>query len=89
MKPPSASHIYSILRILDWRGHIELGDRDISWLAQELAVAFSIDSESDLCEVCETIKPIVVKTNLGRICEDCLESLGEQAEELRELWEEE
>ena len=89
MKPSTtAGAIFAILRAVDWRGHIELGDMDLWWLAQELSVALNPSRDSDLCEVCEHVRPIVVRTSIGRICEDCLESLAEEAEESRELLEE-
>ena len=84
-KPPSAPTIYAILRAIDWRGHVELGEEDLLWLSQELSVSLNPARDSDRCEICEHIRPIVVKSAIGRICEDCLESLAEEAEESREL----
>jgi len=87
-KPPSTSRIFAILRSVDWRGHIELGEGDLWWLSQELSCALNPEKDSDLCEVCEHVRPIVVRSVLGRICEDCLESMAEEAEESRQQLEE-
>jgi hypothetical protein len=87
-KTPGPDTIIRILRRLDWSGHVEIGDNDITWLANELAVALSPTGEAELCEMCDTIKPIVVKTSLGRICEDCLEDLTDEASDMREQLEE-
>ena len=84
MRETSEARLFGILRLLDWRGHCELGDQDLMWLAKELAAALSHRGDTDLCEVCERLQPIVIKTVLGRICEDCLESLYDEAAEIRE-----
>src|SRR5437867_6055072 len=83
-KPPSGEHICAIMKVLDWRGHVEISDSDMTWLANELAVALNPKKDTDMCEVCGTLQPIVVRSILGRICEDCIESLADEAEDARE-----
>lgn len=88
-KPPTADKILRILRILDWGGRVELGDRDLRWLASELSVALGPSGDADLCEICETVQPIVIRSSLGRICEACLEGMTEEAEDAREQFDSE
>lgn len=88
MKPPNARLIKRILETLNWNGHVELGNNDLDWLASELAVALNPKRDSELCEVCEEIKPIVVKTDLGRICSDCLEEFTDESDEQKAVLEE-
>ena len=78
--------IYDFLCGLDWRGHIELPDYDLWWISEQLALRLAAKSDQHLCEACQEYKEIVVALGkAGFICEECLSSGYEQAEETRSL----
>lgn len=81
-KPPSASRMLAILNSLEWSGHVELPDNDLSWLA--IQISARLDEKKDLCGSCGELKEVIVPTRLGPICEECLEEATETAEAMRE-----
>lgn len=83
MKPPTQQYLNSIMNLLDWSGHVELGDRDMLWLAGELAAKLA-PGDMAVCEVCSLMKPIVISTPLGYICEDCIDNMSDEVEDVRE-----
>lgn len=72
---------------LDWTGHCELPTSDIKWLALQLAAILS--TEGGRCEACGDMREIVVETQLGQMCEDCIKEALREAREAREGLEEE
>lgn len=82
MRTPTPKTIRYVLDTINWIGHIEISEADKDWLAAEIAAALSEDEA--LCGVCEELKPIVVQTAIGSICEDCIEEINDQAEQARE-----
>jgi hypothetical protein len=86
MKPPKPKTILTILDTINWQGHIELSELDKRWLSAEIAGALSEDSA--VCGVCVTLKPIVIQTPIGTICEDCIDDIAYDAETVREQLEE-
>lgn len=84
MKAPTDPRVIRrLLESFEWMGHVELGDNDMIWLANQLAAAFS-QGDLAVCESCGTAQPIVVRTPLGTICEDCLDMFNDQATDIRE-----
>ena len=86
MNSPKPKTILAILDAIDWAGHIEISDGDKLWLSTEIAAALSEDSV--VCGVCNKMKPIVVQTPIGTICEDCIDDVSYEAEHVREQLEE-
>lgn len=81
----SPKRLIGLMLSLDWRGHVELPDGDISWLARELAASLD-SSKKGTCEACHEERVIIVVTPLGDICEGCIEQFGRMAEgDRREL----
>ena len=81
-KPPTPSRVLAILHSLEWQGHVELSDLDLTWLATQIAA--KLDEKRGLCGSCGFLKEILVPTRLGDICEECLEEATETAEAMRE-----
>jgi len=86
-KPITQSFIFAILNIADWTGHVEIGDEDKRWLAQVLFDALYPPKDHMRCDSCNELRPIVVRTSLGNICEDCLDLFIDEADEIREALE--
>lgn len=81
----SPKRLIGLMLSLDWRGHVELPDGDISWLARSIAESLD-SSHKGTCEACHEPRVITVETPLGRICEECIEQYGRMAEgDRREL----
>ena len=78
----SPRQVRHFLDSLDWSGHFELPDLDLSWLADQISAWLS--GASHLCEACGLIRPVLVETTLGSMCEACLEEAIEEAKEIRE-----
>lgn len=87
MKAPSASALYHMILSLNWNGHMELGENDVRWLANEVH-ALLVGKKPGLCEVCSARKDIVITTALGVICEDCIDDMSDTAATIREDMEE-
>jgi len=78
--------IYDYLCALDWRGHIEVPETDLWWLSEQISIRLSAKPDQHLCESCQEYKEIVIAMGkAGFICEECLSSGAEQAEETRNL----
>lgn len=86
MRDVSVSKLVGILFALPWDGHVELPDQDIVWLAGELHKALTARKQSQ-CESCGSFAVIIVPSPLGGICEDCIENLGDAADNIREALE--
>lgn len=78
--------ITGILFALDWRGHIELPDGDICWIAGEVAHALT-GSKKGRCENCGNPSTIIIKATIGDICEECIGAIGKMADAVREEYE--
>lgn len=86
-KPITEARILAILNLIDWTGHVEVGDCDKIWLARTLYDSMFPQKDQMRCDSCEELRVIVIKTVLGNICEECLEIFSENAEDTRENWE--
>lgn len=84
MNPPSPHRLLAIINSFDWSGHIELGDNDRAWLALRIADALNPPGDRDRCESCGVLKEIVIRTRLGRVCEECLDEFSDEAATQRE-----
>lgn len=76
--------VIRILDRIDWYGHVELGENDKRWLANQISLNLSPTKGKHVCESCGTAHEIVIQTRLGRICEDCISEASETAERVRE-----
>lgn len=83
MKLPTASSLYHLLLTLNWNGHMELGENDLRWLANEIH-ALLAGHKRGTCEVCGAPKNVVITTALGLVCEDCIEEMSDAAASIRE-----
>lgn len=86
-QPVTEARILAVLNIIDWTGHVEIGDSDKVWLARILNDSINPPRDQMRCDSCDELKVIVVKTTIGNICEECLEIFTENAENTREDWE--
>lgn len=84
MKPPSPHSLLQILNQINWSGHVELGNGDLTWLAGEIASLLSPRSGPQLCESCSEFRELVIPTRIGRICEACLDDATDAAKAARE-----
>lgn len=82
------ARLHAFINALDWSGHIEIGDNDRLWLATEISAYLNPTGDRMLCESCGHLQPIVIKTPLGLVCEECVESWQEHVDEIREDFEE-
>lgn len=82
------ARIANFLNSLDWSGHIEIGDNDRNWLADQIHGYVNPPKSPHRCECCEELAPIVIQTPLGKICESCIEQWHENAEDIRTAYEE-
>jgi len=87
MKTPNPRTILHVIDSLDWSGHIELGDNDKNWLAMQISDALNPPGDKLRCESCGELQPIVIRTPLGLICEDCIDGFSDQATDIREQME--
>ena len=85
MKPAT---MHRALESLNWQGHVELPDNDLTWLAESLANVLNANDDARMCGVCNEFKDITVETKIGRICEECIEDASDIAEAQREELEE-
>jgi hypothetical protein len=69
---------------LDWSGHVELPIMDMQWLASQLFVRLN-HTNSEVCEACGRVAPIVVNTRLGPICAECVEDMNDNVDQIREV----
>ena len=85
-KPLTTQQLYDYICALDWRGHIEMPETDLWWVAEQITLRLSAKPDQHLCEACQEYKEIVIAMGkAGFICEECLSSGSEQAEETRNL----
>lgn len=76
--------LLGFLNVIDWSGHVELGDQDKKWLALQLFDFLSPAKDKERCESCGTRQLIVIKTALGTICAECIEEFADEAEGIRD-----
>jgi len=72
------------MELLDWGGHVELPFHDMQWLASQLFVRLN-HTNSEVCEACGKVKPLVVTTRLGPICAECVEDMNDNVDQIREV----
>jgi hypothetical protein len=72
------------LELLDWGGHVELPFIDMQWLASQLYVRLNA-TNSEVCEACGHVRPLVVTTRLGPICAECIEDMNDNVDQIREV----
>lgn len=78
----TARKIAGVMFALPWDGHVELPDFDIVWLSEQLERALTARNRSQ-CENCEQYAVIIVPTQLGGICEACIDNIGNMASDMR------
>jgi hypothetical protein len=76
--------ILNEMELLDWTGHVELPFGDMQWLASQLFVRLNA-TNSEVCEACGRVAPIVVSTRLGPICATCVEDMNDNVDQIREV----
>lgn len=80
------ANMLRLLSGLDWMGHCELPDIDMSWLAAELSQRLG-NPNLEICDSCSLPKAVVVPTALGPLCEDCIIEARRAASVIREQME--
>lgn len=78
----SERKIAGVLFALNWQGHVEIPDQDVLWISRELEKAFNARKRNS-CENCGQYAIIIIPTQMGGICEDCIENIGRMAEDMR------
>lgn len=86
MIPTNPQQMLRMLEKLDWTGHVELGQTDMEWLAASIVASFTPNHY--VCGMCNNLHEIIIHTQLGPICEDCITAAAEEAEQTREILEE-
>ena len=76
--------LYNFLSALDWNGHIELSDYDRKWLAGAIFDFLNPKKDKSRCDSCSHLQPIVIKTPMGNICEECIELWQDSVDMIRE-----
>jgi len=87
MAKPTAAQVLYIIKNVDWSGHFEMTELDAAWLADTIASSLSGDGMT--CEACGLRREVVVETNLGTMCEQCIAEATADAASLRECLEDE
>ena len=72
-----------ILDTIDWSGHVELGDSDKRWLANQLHAALSPNA-AGICASCGESRAFVVSTSVGNICDECLDTFSDMLDLAKE-----
>lgn len=83
---PEKTTILRILEQLDWTTHIEISYNDMVWLSEQISTRLT-NPDMQICDNCDMPRDIVVNTAIGSICESCLDTLSESAEDMREALE--
>lgn len=83
LRDVTAPKLKAMMSMLNWQGHVELSDMDMGWLASAIN-AWLHDEKRGRCDVCGNAHELIITMPLGDICEDCIETLADQATETRE-----